>query len=86
MAAMKPEQPVDEVIPPVRLTYEAHRVSLYSQRFPWRMVGWTPSCDGKRTFSSRDNCPTKALALVYDSLQSPLPVPFGLGYTGGLWP
>lgn len=28
MEAMKPEQPVDEVIPPVRLTYGAHRVSF----------------------------------------------------------
>lgn len=28
MEAMKPEQPVDEVIPPVRLTCGAYRVSL----------------------------------------------------------
>lgn len=31
---MKPEQPVDEVIPPVKLTYRVHKVSLC---FLWKI-------------------------------------------------
>lgn len=37
MDAMKPEQPVDEVTPPVRLTYGAHRVSWGFEGLPWRV-------------------------------------------------
>lgn len=83
--AMKPEQPVDVVVPPVRLTYRADRVSLELGRVTG-LFERIRSCDRKHTFSSSVICPTRALALLYASAQSPLPVPFGLGYIGGLWP
>lgn len=65
---MFPSQPVPSQAPPVRVIYG---LLLYTQQMKLTIR--------QLTFSSIVSWATRAAALAYDSAQSPVPLPNGLG-------